>query len=156
MARQIERLSSAQVKHAKPGMHPDGGGLYLQVTTAKDGQINKSWIFRFAVAAKERQMGLGSLKTIGLRDARDEAEGCRKLLRKGKDPIVERDAKEAALDALRTLRLGGVTRWRPTDHILPGEGQQDRCRDRQVERLRLALTLSDVALPCRSRAWSSS
>jgi integrase len=95
MARQIERLSSAQVKHAKPGMHPDGGGLYLQVTTAKDGQINKSWIFRFAVAAKERQMGLGSLKTIGLSKARDEARRCRELLQKGKDPIVERDAKEA-------------------------------------------------------------
>ncbi len=95
MARQIERLSSPQVKHAKPGMHPDGGGLCLQVTTGKDGQINKSWIFRFAVAGKERQMGLGSEKTIGLRDARDEAERCRKLLQKGKDPIVERDAKEA-------------------------------------------------------------
>jgi hypothetical protein len=35
-------------------------------------------------------------------------------------------------------------------------GEQDRCRDRQVERLRLALTLPDAALCCRSRAWSSS
>lgn len=32
MARQVERLSSAKVKHAKVGLHPDGGGLYLQVT----------------------------------------------------------------------------------------------------------------------------
>jgi hypothetical protein len=80
MARLIARLSPAQVKQAKPGMHPDGGGLYLQATTGKDGQINKSWIFRFAVAGKERQMGLGSLKTIGLRDACNEAEQCRKLL----------------------------------------------------------------------------
>jgi integrase len=95
MARQTERLSPARVKHAKPGMHADGGGLYLQVTVGKDDQINKSWIFRFALAGKERQMGLGSLKTIGLRDARDEAERCRKMLREGKDPIVVRDAKEA-------------------------------------------------------------
>lgn len=50
MARQVERLSSAKAKHAKPGLHPDGGGLYLQVTEGKDksgqpnGQISKSWV----------------------------------------------------------------------------------------------------------------
>jgi hypothetical protein len=49
------------VKHAKPVMHADGGGVYLQVTVGKDDQINKSWIFRFALAGKERQMGPGSL-----------------------------------------------------------------------------------------------
>ena len=42
-------------------MHADGGGVYLQVTVGKDDQINKSWIFRFALAGKERQMGPGSL-----------------------------------------------------------------------------------------------
>jgi integrase len=95
MARQTERLSSAQVMNAKPGMHPDGGGLYLQVTTGKDKQINKSWLFRYAIKGRERQMGLGSINTIRLRDARDEAERCRKLLRQGKDPIVERDVEKA-------------------------------------------------------------
>jgi hypothetical protein len=42
MARQVERLSSAKVRQAKPGLHPDGGGLYLQVTFGKDGHPNKS------------------------------------------------------------------------------------------------------------------
>jgi hypothetical protein len=37
------------VKNAKPGMCADGGGLYLQVTTGKNGQINKSWLFRYTV-----------------------------------------------------------------------------------------------------------
>jgi hypothetical protein len=41
---------------------------------------------------------------------------------------VSGTVRPSALDALRTLCLGGVTRWRPTDHILPGEKQQDRCR----------------------------
>jgi hypothetical protein len=96
MARQTERLSSAKVRHAKPGMHPDGGGLYLQVTAGKDkGQINKSWLFRFKRNGKERQMGLGSLQTVGLSDAREEAERCRKVLLEGKDPIEVRDAGRA-------------------------------------------------------------
>jgi hypothetical protein len=47
VAKQIERLSSAHVSHAKPGMHADGSGLYLQVTIGKEGQLCKSWIFRF-------------------------------------------------------------------------------------------------------------
>ena len=65
-------------------MHADGGGLYLQVTAGKEeGQVNKSWLFRFRLAGRERQMGLGSLNTIGLTEARDAAEECRKLTREG-------------------------------------------------------------------------
>jgi hypothetical protein len=64
MARQTERLSSAKVRHAKPGRYLDGGGLYLQVTLSKDGkQLNKSWMFQFKRGGRERQMGLGSLQT---------------------------------------------------------------------------------------------
>jgi integrase len=78
-------------------MHPDGGGLYLQVTAGKDeGQVNKSWLFRFAMAGRERQMGLGSLSTIGLGEAREAAQRCRQVVREGKDPIEARDATRAA------------------------------------------------------------
>jgi hypothetical protein len=42
MARQTERLSSAKVRHAKPGLHNDRGGLYLQVTAGKNGQTTGS------------------------------------------------------------------------------------------------------------------
>src|SRR5262245_9698512 len=99
MARQTERLSSAKVKHAKVGMHADGGGLYLQVTAGKEeGQLNKSWLFRFALRGKERQMGLGSLNTVGLSEAREEAERCRKLLREEKDPIEARKSDRASKD----------------------------------------------------------
>jgi integrase len=97
MARQTERLSSARVKHAKPGMHADGGGLYLQVGAGKErGQLNRSWLFRFRRAGRERQMGLGSLNTIGLAEARAAAEECRKLTREGKDPIEVRNASRAS------------------------------------------------------------
>jgi integrase len=78
-------------------MHADGGGLYLQVTAGKDpGQLNKSWLLRFKRGGRERQMGLGSLQTIGLGEARQEAERQRKLLLDGLDPIEARDAARAA------------------------------------------------------------
>jgi hypothetical protein len=97
MARRIERLSSAKVRHAKPGMHADGGGLYLQVTQSKDGkQLNKSWLFRFKRGGRERQMRLGSLQTVGLAEARQEGERQRKLLLEGLDPIAPSDASRAS------------------------------------------------------------
>jgi hypothetical protein len=75
MAREIQRLTPAKVRHAKAGMHPDGGGLYLQVTTSRvtAGRLNKSWVFSFVLAGHERQMGLGSAKTYTIGDAREAA-----------------------------------------------------------------------------------
>jgi hypothetical protein len=97
MARQMLRLSSAAVRNAKPGWHADGGGLYLQVTAGKkDGQINKSWVFCYARNKRGREMGLGSLNTIGLSQAREEAGRWRGVLKEGRDPIEVRDAERAA------------------------------------------------------------
>lgn len=92
MARQIERLSAKAVEKGKrPGYYCDGGGLYLQVSPS----LTKSWIFRYTLAGKTREMGLGSLNAFTLAEARDEARLQRKLLAKGLDPIVERDAHRA-------------------------------------------------------------
>lgn len=76
-------------------MHPDGGGLYLQVTKAGA----KTWLFRFTLNKKPREMGLGSLKTVSLADARIEATACRNLLRQGLDPIEDRKAKRGRMEA---------------------------------------------------------
>jgi len=67
----------------------DGGGLYLQVTTS----TAKSWVFRFQLAGKERQMGLGPYPAVTLQMARERAADCRRLLLSGIDPIRQRDAK---------------------------------------------------------------
>jgi hypothetical protein len=48
----INRLSDRRVRTVKPGMHPDGGGLYLRVTEGKDEgrprALNRYWLFRYA------------------------------------------------------------------------------------------------------------
>jgi integrase len=69
-----------------PGYYGDGDGLWLQI--AKGG--SKSWVFRFTLNGRRREMGLGPLHTIGLAEARAGALECRKLVLDHKDPIEYR------------------------------------------------------------------
>jgi len=73
-------------------MYADGGGLYLQVSRSG----TKSWIFRFALSGREREMGLGPLHTVSLSEARDLALEARKLKLRGLDPIDARSAERSA------------------------------------------------------------
>jgi integrase len=123
------KLKALQVaKLHKPGMYADGGGLYLQVTAnAQDGEPAKSWIYRYMLRGKAREMGLGSLNTISLQQARDKALDCRRLRQERIDPIEARNAaraqgaleaaksitfKQAATEYVRSHRAG----WRNAKH----------------------------------------
>lgn len=105
MARAVQRLSAVKVRNAKAGMWCDGGGLYLQCTPGTDGSLRKSWLFRFATKGRERQMGLGTLDTVSLAEAREKAAECRRLRAAGIDPIEHRNAAQmqAALDAAKAM-----------------------------------------------------
>jgi integrase len=93
MARTIGRLKSLAVARARqPGLHPDGGGLYLQIT--KPGV--KSWLFRFMLNGRARAMGLGPLGVVSLAEARSQAVVCRRQLQEGVDPIEARRAHRTA------------------------------------------------------------
>jgi hypothetical protein len=69
----------------------DGGGLYLQVT--KGG--GRSWIFRYQLNGRRREMGLGSAADLSVTQARAVAEDFKALTKKGRDPLVEKKAAEA-------------------------------------------------------------
>lgn len=87
------RLSALAVSRQKtPGMYADGGGLYLQVSRSG----SKSWIFRYAMEGREREMGLGPLHTVSLSEARELALEARKLKLRGVDPIDARNAERAS------------------------------------------------------------
>jgi integrase len=105
MARAFEKLSDLKVRKVKsPGYLGDGGGLYLQVSPS----LSKSWVFRYQVNGRAREMGLGSFNTFGLRDARDRATNCRKLLADGIDPIDQRNAtmQKKQLSDARVMTFG--------------------------------------------------
>jgi integrase len=108
-------------------MYSDGGGLYLQVTSAGA----KSWIFRYwvpqrddhagefirdarsnKVLGRSREMGLGSFTVVSLDDARERAEDCRRLRKQGIDPIeAQREAKlRAALEEAKAMTFEDAAR----------------------------------------------
>lgn len=85
----------------EPGRYGDGDGLYLQVS--KWG--TKSWLYRFTLHGKSREMGLGPVADVSLAQAREKAGEARKLQREGKDPLEARKADERAaeLEAARVV-----------------------------------------------------
>lgn len=89
-------------KLTKPGYYCDGAGLYLQI--AKGG--SKSWVLRYTVDRKPREMGLGSFATFSLADARKRAIEQRKMLADGIDPI---EAKRGKLLEQRLAKAKVIT-----------------------------------------------
>ena len=84
MARIVDKLNQLMVaKTTKTGYYSDGNGLYLQISLTG----SKSWIFRFTIKGKQREMGLGALHTISLAEARLKAKEQRLMLVNGLDPL---------------------------------------------------------------------
>ncbi|MFT8517084.1 tyrosine-type recombinase/integrase [Acetobacter syzygii] len=81
------QLTARQVSTLKNGSLCDGGGLWL----VAQGEA-KSWYFRFTspIMGKRREMGLGSVASITLADARRRAAEARHQLAEGLDPVDER------------------------------------------------------------------
>lgn len=82
-------LTDEQIRDALPGYLLDGDGLYLQVS--KSGA--KSWIYRFQINGKRREMGLGSLSEVTVVEARSRAKEARAIKANAIDPIDARSDK---------------------------------------------------------------
>jgi integrase len=101
MARGISRLP-ATFKSLAPGMHCDGGNLYLQISEGAERNRRQSWIFRYVLKGhKARDMGLGSVNDVTLKEAREKAREYRNLVKEGIDPIDRRNATVAKNIAAR-------------------------------------------------------
>lgn len=97
------KLSATKVDGAKKrGMYGDGGGLWLRVTSPEV----RSWVMRFTLHGRVREMGLGALSTISLAGAREGANKCRRQLQDGIDPI---EAAKAAKIQAKVDRLKSIT-----------------------------------------------
>src|SRR5712691_12896799 len=126
MGRALNRLSAVAVNTgiSRRGMYHDGGGLYLQVSTGGA----KSWIFRFMLDGRAREMGLAPLHTIPLAEARKRAAECRRMRLDGIDPIAARSthrdekklevAKAMTFDACAAAYIDAhKAGWRNANHI---------------------------------------
>lgn len=107
MARKARGLTARFVATAtKPGLYGDGGGLYLQVAPAGA----RTWIYRYQLCARRRDMGLGSAAVFSLAEARVKAADARRLVAEGIDPIDRRAAQAAEdrLEAAKAVTFGAT------------------------------------------------
>ena len=76
MARLIQQLTEAKIRTlTEIGLHHDGAGLYLQIRPGGA----RSWIYRFRLNGRTRDMGLGALADVSLVKAREKASAARAL-----------------------------------------------------------------------------
>jgi integrase len=89
----IDLLSAAKVKNLKvPGDYLDGRGLYLQVRS----ESSKSWLLKYSMEKRAREMGLGPAADIPLATARTLRDRYRALLKQGVDPLEHKQAEKSA------------------------------------------------------------
>jgi integrase len=78
------------------GRHTDGHSLHLHVRA--DGSA--SWVLRFRLHGRQRDLTLGTYPGVALKEARDLALSARLKVRDGKDPIRERQREaQTAVEA---------------------------------------------------------
>ena len=95
----LNKLTVTKVSAAKPGKYGDGGGLWLHKREDGGGQ----WVLRVTVHGRRREMGLGSVQDVTLKDARTLAAKWRGLAAAEIDPIKQREKERR--EALRNLHL---------------------------------------------------
>ena len=108
------RLNARKVETAAPGRHGDGRGLFLYVKPSG----SRSWVLRYQVQGRRRDLGLGAYPDVSLAMARDRSSEARRLIAEGEDPITKRQQakpktfKDAALELIESKRPG----WKNAKH----------------------------------------
>jgi len=90
------KLNAKLIEHLKPKEKefrlPDGEGLFLRVRPSGA----KSWLFCFRIGTDRtwRQMTMGSLDKLSLKEVRDQLKGLKQLVKDGVDPRHARAASK--------------------------------------------------------------
>lgn len=93
MATGLNRIKNPNAAKALGlGKHADGGGLYLYHTKS-----GRSWVMRYTMGGKRKELGLGGYPAVSLSAARAQAADVRLMLEQGKDPKAEREAQRQAV-----------------------------------------------------------
>ncbi|WP_029074469.1 tyrosine-type recombinase/integrase [Kaistia adipata] len=123
MPRGLNKLTAVSVRSLPAGKYSDGGGLWLHKRPDGGGQ----WFLRFTIHGRRREMGLGSVADVSLKEARGAADSARAVVRANLDPIKERDrqAREAARD-VHMLRDIALDAFESRKAELKGDGKAGR------------------------------
>lgn len=95
------KLNTLTVKAlTAPGRYADGDGLYLVIK----GSGSRSWVLLIQWNGRRREFGLGSAKTVGVKEARQRATETRRQVEAGADPVEAKRASRRILAAMPTFR----------------------------------------------------
>ena len=78
------KLTARRVETAPPGTHEDGRGLRLVVRPSG----SRSWILRYQIEGRRRDMGIGRYPETTLAMARDRALDLRRQIDTRRDPVA--------------------------------------------------------------------
>jgi integrase len=106
----------------------DGGGLYLVIEPSE----SKLWRMKYRFNGKEKLLSFGKYPDVSLKEARERAQGARKLLANDQDPGEVKKAQKAAVRAASENTFEAVAReW----HAVWRKGTSDNHADRVIARL---------------------
>jgi integrase len=119
----VKKVASAIRKGSRARL-PDGHGLYLVVRTAR----NASYQFRYERDGRERWLGLGPHRVIGLAGARERARAARLQLLDGFDPIDQRKSvrAEAAVAVAKAMSFEAAMRGYFETHAAKWRNKKSR------------------------------
>ena len=112
----MAKLTDRTVRTIGPGRHGDGTVRGLHLVVHPGG--SRSWVLRFQLNGRRRDMGLGSYPEISLARSREKAMDARRLIKEGLDPLAERGRAKAltfrtAAEAVIESKRPG---WRNAKH----------------------------------------
>jgi len=113
----VGKLTAGKLKTMiEPGRYSDGDGLFLVVKPAG----GRNWVLRALLNGKRRDIGLGPLKSVSLRDAREAAYQIRRQIAQGLDPVLERKRVRQAIpnfrDAAKVVHKEHKASWKNGKH----------------------------------------
>ncbi|WP_299438935.1 site-specific integrase [uncultured Rhodospira sp.] len=160
MPKRAKGLTARQVQTLmEPGLYADGEGLYLQIT--KTG--GKTWIYRFSLAGRRRDMGLGPASVLRLAEARERAREARALVAAGTDPIEARRALPinagpavptfgaARVEYVEAKRAG----WRNDKHAAQWSATLATYADPVIGEMPVDAVTTEQVLQCLTPIWTS-
>ncbi|WP_375618790.1 tyrosine-type recombinase/integrase [Bartonella sp. AC134YNZD] len=119
----MNRLNARSVATLGAGKYNDGAGLLLH--KRKDG--GAQWLYRYTIHGRRREMGLGALRDVSLKQARELANQWRSVLHEGRDPIKERNKqKREAISNLHYLKDIALDTFESRKAELKGDGKDGR------------------------------
>jgi integrase len=168
--RATSALTALQVANlAKIGYTADGlqPGLNVQVTRSGESYV-RSWVFRYTspTTRKRREIGLGSIKTRSLADARARAAEFGLLILDGTDPKEHRDnarAEKLAAAARQLTFEGAATQciaaksheWRSAKHAAQWTATLEAYAYPSLGKLPVAQVTTEAVLRVLDPIWTT-